>query len=179
MKDSKKGLTWLESEIQKIVDRYKNDSARYKKEAFYLKITSVFLAAIITVLLGLKIKTDSVREVLVNVSLVLSAVISVLSAYEAFFDPRSLWVRETVTFARIKDLQRDFLFWKNGLGRNKDDDIDPEDIDQEVLEIFKRRLDFILQDTLKYWMKIRGAPDIERNLEAKAELKRNDDDKKR
>src|SRR5271163_3088171 len=107
MKDSKKGLTWLESEIQKIVDRYKNDSARYKKEAFYLKITSVFLAAIITVLLGLKIKTDSVREVLVNVSLVLSAVISVLSAYEAFFDPRSLWVRETVTFARIKDLQRD------------------------------------------------------------------------
>ncbi len=57
---------------------------------------------------------------LVDISLVLSAVISVLSASEAFFDPRSLWVRETVTFARLKDLQRgNFLFWKNALDPEK------------------------------------------------------------
>ena len=84
----------------------------------------------------------------------LSAVISVISAYDAFFDPRSLWIRETVTHVRLKDLKRDFLYWKNG--------IDMENIDPDALAQFKYRLDFILEDTLKHWMKIRGAPDIEK-----------------
>jgi hypothetical protein len=65
------------------------------------------------------------------------------------FDPRSLWVRETVTFVRLKDLQRDILFGRSGK--------DADDIDINKLEPFKSKLDHILDDTLKYWMKIRGA----------------------
>jgi hypothetical protein len=71
-------------------------------------------------------------------------------------------VRETVTFARLKDLQRDLRFWASGL--------DPDAIDIREVEAFKLRLDAILEETLKYWMKIKGAPDLERSLEAKAEL---------
>jgi hypothetical protein len=97
----------------------------------------------------------------------LSAIISVLSAYEAFFDPRSLWIRETVTFVRLKDLQRDLRYWGSGS--------DSDSIDPVALENYKHRLDAILDDTLKYWMKIRGAPDIEKQLEAKAELKQSGD----
>jgi hypothetical protein len=87
----------------------------------------------------------------------------VLSSYEAFFDPRALWVRETVTFARLKDLQRDMNFWEAGQ--------DPNNIDAEQLKLFKTKLDSVLQDTLKYWMKIRGTPDLEKRLDARAELK--------
>ncbi|MEK6211970.1 MAG: DUF4231 domain-containing protein [Pseudomonadota bacterium] len=163
-------LNWLQKEVDDLVGRYQRESARYKSNAFRLKIISVFLAAIISVLLGLKLKNIDVTAAFINVALALSAVISVLSAYEAFFDPRALWVRETVTFARLKDLQRDLRFWTSGL--------DPEAIDPEILDSFKRRLDSILQDTLKYWMKIRGAPDVEKQLEAKAELRRKEDDTK-
>ena len=85
-----------------------------------------------------------------------------LSAYEAFFDPRALWVRETVTFARLKDLQRDLRFWAAGR--------DMDTVDPAEVEKFKLRLDSVLEDTLKYWMKIKGAPDLEKHLEAKAEL---------
>jgi hypothetical protein len=155
-------LKWLQEEIDKLVNRYHRESSLYKRQAFRLKIVSVFLAAIITVLLGLKLGESQLTEVFSNIALILSATITVLSAYEAFFDPRALWVRETVTFARLKDLQRDLNFWKEGL--------DPETIDAEMVGKFKSRLDSILEDTLKYWMKIKGAPDLEKQLEAKAEL---------
>jgi len=137
-------LNWLQEEIDKLVEGYKSDAKLYKKQAFRLRIISVLLAAIITVLLGLKLQNTIVAEGFSNVALVLSAAITVLSAYEAFFDPRALWVRETVTFARLKDIQRDLRYWAKGR--------DPEDIDVEELNRFKVRLDSILEDTLKYWM---------------------------
>lgn len=37
--------------------------------------------------------------------------------------------------------------------------------DPKELERYKRRLDWILEESLKYWVKIRGAPDIERVAE--------------
>ncbi|MEO6330724.1 MAG: SLATT domain-containing protein [Ginsengibacter sp.] len=155
-------LKWLKEEIQKLVTRYKAESGRYKKIAFRLKIVSVLLAALITIFLGLKIQRPYLATILSDASLVLGASITVLSAYEAFFDPRALWVRETVTFARLKDLQRDICFWEAGQ--------DPQDINIDELNRFKSRLDQILEDTIKYWMKIRGAADLERSLDARADL---------
>ena len=155
-------LEYLLNEIEKLVNRYKDESSRYKKVAFRLKIISVLLAAFITIFLGVKLANKEYATALSNISLVLGAAITVLSAYEAFFDPRALWVRETVTFVRLKDLQRDILFWRSGK--------DPEDIEIDKLDGFKFKLDHILEDTLKYWMKIRGAPDLEKNLEARADL---------
>ncbi len=140
MKENKQ-LKWLQDEIETLVRRYRLESSLYKRKAFRLKIVSVFLAAIITVLLGLKLGESSLTEVFSNIALILSAAITVLSAYEAFFDPRALWVRETVTFVRLKDLQRDLNFWKEGL--------DPETDEAEMVGKCKSRLDSILEDTLK------------------------------
>jgi len=117
----KQQLDFFSKEVEKQVDRYRNESSHYKTLAFRLMIVSVFLAATITVLLGIKIGDSVMIPVLSNISLFLGASITVLSAYEAFFDPRALWVIETV-------------------------------------------------DTLNYWMKIKGAPDIEKNLKARADL---------
>jgi hypothetical protein len=157
-------LTWLQKEVDSLVDRYQRESSRFKKEAIVLKIVRVLFAAIITVLLGLKWGEGSVwADRLSNIALILGALITVFSAYEAFFDPRALWVRETVTFARLKDLQRDLRYWT--AGRNI------EAIEGKELARFKLRLDSVLEDSLKYWMKLRNAPDLEKVLEAKAELR--------
>jgi Protein of unknown function (DUF4231) len=147
----------LQDEINSLVDRFASECVRHKRRALTLKITSVLLAATITVLLGLKLQSTALKDQFSNIALVLSGLITVFSAYEAFFDPRSLWIRETVTFARLKDLQRDLRFWGSGL--------ESEEIDQPSLEAFKRRLDRILDEGLKYWMKIKGAPDLERAAE--------------
>jgi hypothetical protein len=147
----------LQEDIDSLAGRYAQDCLRHKNRALRLKIASVFLAATITILLGLKITSPELRDWFSNVALTLGGMITVLSAYEAFFDPRSLWVRETVTFARLKDLQRDLRFWATGL---QEEDINPHEV-----EAFKRRLDHILDESLKYWVKIKGAPDIERIAE--------------
>lgn len=145
-------LKCLQNDLDKLVSRYSGEAKRYKKTALMLKITSVVFAALITVLLGLSVE-QVLKDTLRNISLALGAVITVLSAYEAFFDPRALWIRETVTFARLKDLQRDLRFWSS--------DLDNESMDSHMVDMFKQRLDRILNDSLKYWMKVRGAPDVE------------------
>ena len=153
----KERLDCLSEELNLLVGRYARECVRHKNKALALKIASVLLATSITILLGLKFPDNQLRAELSDIALVLGGLITVLSAYEAFFDPRSLWVRETVTFARLKDLQRDLRFWAAGL---EDEEADPKE-----LERYKRRLDRILEESLKYWMKIRGAPDTERVAE--------------
>lgn len=153
----KERLDCLSKELDILVGRYARECVRHKNKALALKIASVMLATSITILLGLKFPDTQLRAELSDIALVLGGLITVLSAYEAFFDPRSLWVRETVTFARLKDLQRDLRFWAAGL---EDEEADPKE-----LERYKRRLDRILEESLKYWMKIRGAPDTERVAE--------------
>lgn len=156
---SKERLDCLSKDLNVLVGRYARECVRHKNKALALKIASVLLATSITILLGLKFPDTQLRAQLSDVALVLGGLITVLSAYEAFFDPRSLWVRETVTFARLKDLQRDLRFWAAGF---KDED---EEVDPEELERYKRRLGRILEESLKYWMKIRGAPDTDRVAE--------------
>lgn len=153
----KERLDCLSEELNLLVSRYARECVRHKNKALALKIASVLLATSITILLGLKFPDTQLRAELSDIALVLGGLITVLSAYEAFFDPRSLWVRETVTFARLKDLQRDLRFWAAGL---EDEEADPKE-----LERYKRRLDRILEESLRYWMKIRGAPDTERVAE--------------
>lgn len=153
----KERLDCLNTELDSLVSRYARECVKHKNRALALKITSVLLATMITILLGLKLQDNALRVELSNIALVLGGLITVLSAYDAFFDPRSLWVRETVTFARLKDLQRDLRFWAAGL--------EEAEADPQVLERFKRRLDRTLEESLKYWMKIRGAPELERVAE--------------
>jgi len=160
---AKERLDCLQCEVERLVARFQADCTRYKRQALRLKIVSVILATVVTVLLGLKLHDANLITSFSNVALILSAAITVLGAYEAFFDPRALWVRETVTFARLKDLQRDLRFWASGQ--------EPEGMDAETLSVFKRKLDSILEDTLKYWIRIRGAPDLEKHGEGRAELR--------
>ena len=79
-----------------------------------------------------------------------------MSAYEAFFDPRTLWVRETLVSARLKDLRRDLDYAVAG---SKDGELDGE-----ILKGFKARLDAVLDDSLKAWLRLRGQDDQQTRL---------------
>jgi hypothetical protein len=159
MKPAEK-LAYLQNEVDQQVASFGGDAGRHKATALRLKIMSVILAALITVLLGLKLSNPDLKDVFSNVALVLGALITISSAYEAFFDPRTLWVRETVTSVRLKDLQRDLRFWTAGT--------DPNAIDAGTVDHFKSRLDGILRESLKNWIRLRGASDLEAVASAEA-----------
>jgi predicted membrane chloride channel (bestrophin family) len=158
-----KQKTKFEEHLNQIVDAFGKECQKNKRVALRLKISAVFLSAVVTVCLGLKFgKTPGLQAALSNVALALSAVITVVGAYEAFFDPRAIWIRETIVFTRLRNLKREFEFWAAGCDAET---LEPGDVAK--LEGFKKKMDQILIDSLKNWMKIRGVPDSESKLDSK------------
>jgi hypothetical protein len=145
---TKEQRQFLEEELARLIKRFKGERDRHKKKAVLLKALAVSLAGLVTILLGLKVPAGSTQPILANIALVLGAVITVVSAYEAFFDPRTLWVRDTIVFVRLTDLQRDLAYATAGAQ-------DGELVD-EALKGFKARLDAVLEESLKGWSQLRG-----------------------
>ena len=144
----------LANEVKCLTDQFKKEQTRHKHTALSLRILAVILAASITILLGYKGATSETETVLKNIALVLGALITVVSAYEAFFVPHALWVRETITYSRLKDLQRDINLYGP----------EPTEVSNEDFESLKKRLDIILQEDLRGWIRLRGANEGTGNL---------------
>jgi hypothetical protein len=68
--------------------------------------TSV-LGAAATVLLGWQ-DPAALAPYFKNAALIATALITVLAAYDAFFEPRKLWARETFVLNSLLDLRREF-----------------------------------------------------------------------
>ena len=72
----------------------------------------------------------------------------VINAYEAFFDHRALWVGQTVTLFCLRNLRRELRFYTAGA--------EPAEIDTETATRFKNRLNRIMEDALREWLKLRS-----------------------
>jgi hypothetical protein len=118
---------------------------RDKRKAFVLKIGAALLGAAVTVLLGLKVSADH-EATLKNVALVAGALVSVLNAWDAFYDHRALWVKRTTTSARLKKLDRTFRIARAA----------KPDLDAKELEAHRATLEEILDDDLSSWVQLRS-----------------------
>jgi hypothetical protein len=145
--DLVKKFQFFKDELDSHVRRITRKRNRDKNKAFSLKIIAVAFAAAITVLLGLKTDDEKQAKYFHNIALVLGAAITYLSAVDAFYDHRTLWVRRTVTVTRLQDLKRAFEFYVEG----RDDD----EISEEKLAVYMQQLNGILQEDLNDWLKLR------------------------
>jgi uncharacterized protein DUF4231 len=142
---------YLEHQLDQLIQRFKSDRDRHRRSGLLLRVLTVSLAGLVTILLGWKAPSGETTSILTNVALVLSVAITVVTAYEAFFDPSTLWVRETMVLSRLTDLRRDLAYAVAG-----GTDGEP---DQAAVKDFKMRLDAILEDSLKAWLRLRGQDD--------------------
>lgn len=94
--DTIEKLNYIETELQNFVSSYDSKRKQYKLYSFALKIATVLFSATITVLLGLK-GTQEWADTFSNIALGLGAAITVLSAIDAFFGLRSLWIQREIT----------------------------------------------------------------------------------
>jgi Protein of unknown function (DUF4231) len=127
--------------------RHKRDSSR--QLAFRFKITTISVGALTTMVLGLKPYVDFTNSdaILSSIALVLSAVIPIFTAWEAFFDYRWLWIRYTGALNSLYAI-RDELEYAHAAGALAKEQLDPlfsrlqrtlEDVDSAWVE--KRRTD--------------------------------------
>ena len=145
-------LNLLKKELDNRINSIKKKRERNKNMAFGLKILSVAFAAMITIFLGLKGMSQN-ETTLKDLALVLGASLTVINAYEAFFDHRALWIRETVTLSQLYNLKQDIDFYTIGA--------EPSEIEIERLEGFKERFSRILQNDLNEWLKLRSGNEKE------------------
>ena len=129
----------FDEQLKKTICQFQDDSSRHKSKALRLKLSTTALSAAATVLLGWQGASEGLAMALKNVALLLTASITVLAAYDAFFEPRRLWVRERVVLNSARDLQRDWEIAKVASAPGVD------------VGSYGRRLTRILEDSLKDW----------------------------
>ncbi|MFZ6818377.1 SLATT domain-containing protein [Undibacterium sp. Ji22W] len=138
---------FLKDELSSLIQKYRKERVRHKRTALLLKVSAVTLAGIITVLVGWKSDPFSENLYRENITLVLGAGITLISAYDAFFDPRTLWVQETLVLSKLLYLKRELNFQISNT---------PDDSHHDsILDSIKQELDQILEESLKEWLRIR------------------------
>lgn len=146
-------LQVLKKELDLHLGRTKKARNNNKYKSFTLKLLAVCFAGAITVLLGINV-SDNWAAWFKNIALILSAIITVLNAYEGFYDHRSLWIQGTVTFSQLATLKNEVDYFAAGREQNVSGD------DMSKLDDFNNRLEQILQDELKAWLKMRQETSI-------------------
>lgn len=145
-----KKVNLLRTKIDERISRFtsKRMDNKYKARNFYVSTT--VLAAISTIILGLDVSNIKWFAFLgihaKNLALILSALITIVSAYDSFFDHKSLWVNFTNANSNLKNLKFEIDYYLEG---NKD--IKNEDIDR-----FKARYNEIMNDVGKKWSNLRS-----------------------
>jgi predicted membrane chloride channel (bestrophin family) len=94
-------------QLDEAIEQYSRDRNRHKRGALWLKLSTSALGAVVTVLLGWQ-DPGGYAVALKNGALILSAFITLVAAYDAFFEPRKLWVRETLVLNSLRDVKREW-----------------------------------------------------------------------
>ncbi|WP_042374268.1 DUF4231 domain-containing protein [Neobacillus jeddahensis] len=135
----------LIEDINHNIEIYEKRRKSNKYKSLFLKVSSLIGSAIITVLLGLKSAQNN--NFLSDITLILSAGITIFNGIEGFFNHLGLWVKDVTTLAHLRELKRDFEFYIAG---------EPEDeISTKILTTYKNRLQDICKNDLKSWAKIK------------------------
>ena len=143
-----KRLEWLQSQLDDQLDLFRKRRRRDKRKAFALQMSTVFLSASITVLLGLRVAGIAGTR-LSDVALTLGALITVLAAAEAFFHHRELWLLRTGTLRKLESLDRQLKYYNAGAG-------DQSRLDGQV-DQFLNALNEILSEDYEGWRALQKA----------------------
>jgi hypothetical protein len=146
--DSAQTLAELEKQVDKQAVAFDKRRKRDKRKSYFFRMAAVMLSATITVLLGLQVATEW-QDRLANLALVLSALVTVLTAADAFFQHRSLWIARARTTNRLARLEARIRYYKAGLDGKAPD---PAHVDG-----FFGDLERILLEDEQAWLNLRGS----------------------
>lgn len=136
-------LDYIKGEIEKNILAFKSSRSFYRKNAFYAYISSSFLAGITTIILGLNLEGYDLLTK--RISLIITSLITFISALNAFYSPKELWLSYNKSLILLYELKLDITYYEKA-GTPPD----PEKIDE-----FKNRFQNIMNEMNKSWFKTR------------------------
>ena len=137
-------LNIIKKRITRDVDFYKKERKKNKLRAFVIRVMSTFLAAIITVLLGLHL--EGLEKTFNTIALVISGFLTIIGILQKMLDSKDLWVQYTSTVAKLEGLLFSIEYLEEGKNAIRLKDV----------EYVKLKYDKIMQETTAFVIKVRS-----------------------
>lgn len=141
---------YLAESLQAQIDAYGKRRDTNKTKAFWFKMLATSFSAATTILLGLQglefVSFVNAPIIARNVALVLSALVTLFSAWDAFFSHRSLWIRYTKTLTQLVAIRSELEY----LSSNNNEGLLAEDVDR-LFQAFQSTL----EETNQFWQGLR------------------------
>lgn len=141
-------LGFLLDQLNAQIGAFEIRRRRNKRRAFWLKIATTGLSVGTTILLGITTGSASLTETFKNAALMMAGFVSILSAWDAFFNHKELWIRYKATSNNLKGL-RALVEYRARSSKG----LDEEGIDALFVE-FQR----ILRESNSAWQRMRDEP---------------------
>lgn len=135
----------VQSKINDAIKKVRATRQDNRRKASYIKLAATFCSGGATVLLGLKI--PNLEPQLKDIAFVLTALITLLSALEPFFNFRALWIEHEVALWKFHRLKDKIEYWLAG---NNHESMNMEDIDS-----FQNEFQTIWDDLSQSWINYR------------------------
>jgi hypothetical protein len=144
--DYKAKLDILRNELECSIKFFQRKHRMTKHRANIIKAISVCFSAMITVILGLSSGRQN-QDLLMDIALFMGSVVTIINAADAFYGYGALWIKNSVTLAKLRELRRKVEFY--GAGR------EISDISEVELSKYLDELQQILKDDINQWLRIR------------------------
>jgi len=144
-KEAAKKMDFLLKQIDESLKDYERRKRRNRRPALLFKILIAGLSSVVTILLGIRVEEIWVKH-LDQIALVISALMSVVTTWNAFYDYTALWVQFTKTVAQLGLLHQDIEYMRMG----------NEEITVSEVNYLKERYDDILHEAVKLVVRVRS-----------------------
>lgn len=125
---------WLRNKLVESLENVGKKRNLNQRKATYVKFASIGFSGTATILLGLPVV--GLEPTFRSIAFVLSALVTLLTAIEPFFNYRGLWVEHERARYRLHTLQDEFEFYMAGTEPDKISEKKLNEFHQKYLEIF-------------------------------------------
>jgi hypothetical protein len=143
--EANKKMDYLIKQIDESLKDYERRKRRNRRPALMFKILIAGLSSVVTILLGVRVGDGWVKY-LDQTALIISALMSVVTTWNAFYDYTALWVQFTKTVAQLGLLKKDIEYLRMG----------NEEITVSEVNYLKERFDDILHEAVKLVVRVRS-----------------------
>jgi hypothetical protein len=123
----------LKDRLDKNIDSFYNKRISNRRWALFFRLTIVSLGALTTILIGLSniaFEDDPDPRRFLVPALIVSAIIPIVAAWDAFYDSRWLWIRYTETLTALYGIRDQFLFAQAA------DNVSEEEKEKKIADLF-------------------------------------------
>jgi len=139
----KEALEYLERELAEQITGFDSSRIFYRNQLFRFTMATAFLSAATTVLIAVE-KIIGFKELSI-ITLICSASIAVIAAWDQFLRSRELWIQKTDTWMQLQNLEANVKYEKAKSGQ----------LAQAQIDTFYDRFDKILMGEHEAWKKVR------------------------